>query len=300
MAGRATMAAVTQQPDPQPTKRGRRRTLVWVVAAWGVVVAGLAVWAVGHGAPTVPEQRTVGEALPPFRAAVGNLFAASAGPGRAVVLGALQVESGCRVTPVRHGVALSRDVTVYVRAGDQRADIEAIAAALPAAYRAQVTASQGGTHFRLHADAGNFIGIDLDADIGDAALTVEVSSGCRPVGDHGVDRSDPRLGPAPAALRAVLTLLRAPDAAGGPAASGGTAGGDAAHGVVCPAGGVAGTYSAGAITAPADWRKRLGAVASGTAVVRSDPTRWAYRSGDDSVVVVSDGTGLRVSVSSSC
>jgi hypothetical protein len=267
--------------------------LVWGAVAWGVVVAGLAVWAVGHGAATVPEQRTAGQALPAFRAAVGQLFAAAAGPGRAVVLGGLQVETGCRVTPVRHGVALSRDVTVYVRAGDQRGDIEAIAGALPAGYKTKVTPSQGGTHFSLHADAGNFIGIDMDADVGDSALTIEVSSGCRPVGDAGVDRGDPRLGAAPAALQAVLTLLGAPDAAA-------PGGGVTVQAVDCPGGGAAGTYSVGGISAPKDWRKRLGVVASGTAVVRADPTRWAYRAGDDSVVVVSDGNGLRVSVSSHC
>jgi hypothetical protein len=322
------MAAVTQPPLP-PGKWPRRRVLVWVVVAWGVVVAGLAVWAVGHGPATVPEQRTIGQALPAFRAAVGNVFAASTGPGRAVVLGGLQVQSACRVTPVRHGVAVTRDVTVYVRAGEQRADIGAIAAALPGGYRTQVTTSRGGTQFTLHADAGNFIAIDLDADVGDSALTVQVSSGCRPIGDAGVDRADPGVGPAPAALQAVLTLLGASDApaipggvpsgapgvgpsgapdgapsgapGGAPSgAPGGAQGGVAIQGVDCPRGGTAGTWSVGGVKVPGDWRKRLGAVASGSAVVRSDPTRWAYRSGDDSVVVVSDGTGLRVSVSSSC
>lgn len=286
--------------------------LVWGAVAWGVLVVGLAVWAVGHGAPTVPEQRTAGQALPAFRAAVGNLFAAAAGPGRAVVLGGLQVESGCRVTPVRHGVALTRDVTVYVRAGEQRGDVEAIAAALRASYQARVTPSRGGTRFGLHADAGDFIGIDMEADVGDAALTMQVSSGCRPVGDAGVDRADPRPGAAPGAFEAVLTLLGAPDAAAGADASAGAPsggpggapsggpGGVTVQGVACPAGGAAGTYSVGGIKAPGDWRKRLGVLASGAAVVRADPTRWAYRAGEDSVVVVSDGTGLRVSVTSSC
>jgi len=263
--------------------------LLWVVVAWGVVVAGLAAWGVWHEPATVPEQRTVGQALPAFRAAVGNLFAAASGPGRAVVLGGLRVESGCRVTPVRHGVALTRNVTVYVRAGEQRADIEAVAAALPAAYRAQVTSSRGGTQFALHADAGNFIAVDLDADVGDAALTIEVSSGCRPVGGSGVDRADPSPGPAPDALSAVLTLLGAP-----------TATGTTTTGVDCPRGGTAGTFAVGGVKAPGDWRKRLGSLASGSAVVRSDPTRWASRTGDDSVVVVDDGTGLRVSVSRPC
>ncbi|MEV6849462.1 hypothetical protein [Actinoplanes sp. NPDC051411] len=284
------------QPPTQPDKRSRRRVLLWVVVAWGVVVGGLAAWGVWHEPATVPEQRSAEQALPAFRAAVGSLFAAAGGPGRAVVLGGLQVQSGCRVTPVRHGVALTRDVTVYVRAGEQRADIEAIAAGLPGGYKAQVTASRGGTQFTLHADAGSFIAVDLQADVGDSALTVEVSSGCRPVGDAGVDRADPSVGPAPAALQAVLTLFGVP----GPTSAADTPGKVTTQGVGCPRGGTAGTWSVGAVKAPGDWRKRLGAVASGSAVVRSDPTRWAYRTGGDSVVVVSDGTGLRVSVSSSC
>jgi hypothetical protein len=279
------MAAVTRRPG---VKR-RRWVLVAVVVVWGVVVAGLAAWAIGHEPATVPEQRTIGQALPAFRAAVGSVFAAAGGPGRAVVLDELQVKTGCRVTPVRHGVAVTRDVTVYVRAGEQRGDIEAIAAALPAGYRAQVTSSQGGTSFALHADAGSFIAVDLQADVGDAALTVEVTSGCRPVGDAGVDKNDPVAGPAPAALGAVLTLLGAPDATG-----------VTTQAVSCPKGATAATYTVGGVKAPGDWRKRLGSVASGTAVVRSDPTRWAYRAGDVSVVVVSDGTGLRVNASTAC
>jgi hypothetical protein len=260
-----------------------------VGALWGVAVAGLGLWGVSHEPATVPEQRTVAQAMPAFRLAVGNLFAAAGGPGRAVVLGGLQVQSDCRLTAVRHGVAVRRDVTVYVRAGEQRADIQAIAAALPSSYRAAVTSGEGGTRFALHADAGDFIAIDLDADAGDAALTVQVSSGCRPVGDAGVDRADPSVGPAPAALRSVLTLLGASDAPE-----------PTKQAVSCPKAGVAGTYAVAGVTAPGDWRKRLGTVASGAAVVRSDPTRWAYRAGSDSVVVVDDGTGLRVSVSTAC
>jgi len=313
------MAAV-MEPQASPGKWSRRRVLLWGAVAWGVVVAGLAVWAVGHDPATVPEQRTIGESLPTFRAAVGEVYAAAGGPGRAVVLGGLQVQSGCRVTPVRHGVALSRDVTVYVRAGEQHGDIDAIAGALPAGYKTQVTSGRGGTQFALHADAGNFIGVDLDADVGDAALTVRVSSGCRPVGDAGVDRADPGVGAAaPGALQVVLTLLGAPGAAsaggvssdgpggipsenpgGGPGGASSRTGGVTTQAVSCPRGGTAGTWSVGGLKAPPDWRKRLASVASGSAVVRSDPTRWAYRAGGDSVVVVDDGTGLRVSVSTAC
>ena len=71
--------------------------------AWGVVVAGVAVWSVGHSPATVPEQRTIGQAMPELQQAAGVVYAAASGPGRAVVLGGLQVATGCRVTPVRHG-----------------------------------------------------------------------------------------------------------------------------------------------------------------------------------------------------
>jgi hypothetical protein len=352
------MAAVTGPGvgGSAPGKR-RRRTLLWVSAAWGVVVVVLSGWAVGHSAATVPEQRTAAQALPTFREAVGAVFKAASGPGRAVVLQALQVDQGCRVTPVRHGVSLTRDVTVYVRAGEQRGDVEALAAGLPADYRVRVTPSDGGTHFTVHADAGNFIAVDLDADLGDVALTVHVATGCRPVGAGGVDRSDPRLGPPPAAMATLLDLLGSPDvvlitgteidgspgpvgAASGPTADVSPAGrtgspsrqpvgqpvgqhslppseppatpqpdaptGSAVpdvlttQGAECPGGGTAGTYTISGVAAPKDWAKRLATVASGSAAVRSDPSRWAYRDGDDSIVVVDDETGLRVSASTAC
>jgi hypothetical protein len=262
--------------------------LIGVAVAWGVVVAGLAVWSVTHSPATVPEQRTIGQAMPDLQRAAGVVFAAAAGPGRAVVLNGLQVASGCRVTPVRHGVSVTRDVTVYVRAGDQRGDVEAIAAALPAGYRVQMTPSQGGTRFTLHADAGNFIGIDMDTTVGDSSLTLRVSSGCRPLGAGGVDRADPSAAPAPAVLGATLEAL-------GAAADGVTV-----QSVGCPGGGTAGTYTVGGVKAPGDWPRRVAALASGAGVVRSDTSRRAFRTGNDSVVVVSDGHHLRVSASSAC
>jgi hypothetical protein len=372
------MAAVTGpvRGFPPPGKWRRRRVLLWGAVAWGVVVAALAVWSVGHSPATVPEQRTIGQAMPELQQAAGVVFAAATGPGRAVVLGGLQVASGCRVTPVRHGDSVSRDVTVYVRAGEQSGDIEAIAAALPSRYQVQVTPSRGGTRFVLHADAGNFIGIDLDATVGDAALTLRVSSGCRPIGADGVDRVDPKAGAAPEALSEALTALTAPAVAartraagpstgagskpwptnrpvppgagiltqpgGGPAPStavpssakpsgaarseadpsgadpsgadpvgAGPSGavpssavpsgtGVTVQSVRCPAGGTAGTYTVGGVAAPKDWARRLGRIASGAAVVRSDTGRWAYRTGNDSVVVVDEGQSLRVSASTSC
>jgi hypothetical protein len=131
-----------------------------------------------------------------------------------VVLDGLQVASGCRLTPVRHGVSVTRDVIVYVRTGEQASAIEAIAAALPVGYRVKVTPSQGRTRFALHADAGDFIGIDTDTDVGEPSFSLRLSTGCRPVGAGGVDRADPSATPAPAALGAALAALRAPGAVG--------------------------------------------------------------------------------------
>jgi hypothetical protein len=287
------MAAVTGPGSslPPPGTRRRRRVLVGVAVAWGVVVAGLAVWSVKHSPATVPEQRTIGQAMPELQQAAGVVFAAAGGPGRAVVLDGLQVASGCRVTPVRQGVSVTRDVTVYVRAGEQRGDIEAIAAALPARYRVQVTPSRGGTRFVLHADAGNFIGIDMDATVGDSSLTLRLSSGCRPVGAGGVDRADPSAGPPPARLNDTLAALGAPESAAARVT---------VQSVGCPDGGTAGTYAVGGVAAPGDWPRRLAAEESGAIVVRSDTSRRAFRTGNDSVVVVSDGHNLRVSVSTAC
>jgi hypothetical protein len=152
----------------------------------------------------------------------------------------------------------------------------------------QVTPSRGGTRWALHADAGNFIGIDMDTSVGDSSFTLRVSSGCRPVGAGGIDRSDPSAGPAPAVLRTTLDAL------------GGTAEAVTVHTVGCPDGGTAGTYTVSGLAAPGDWPRRLAPVASGAAVVRADTSRRAFRTGNDSVLVVSDGHTLRVSASTAC
>jgi hypothetical protein len=41
-------------------------------------------------------------------------------------------------------------------------------------------------------------------------------------------------------------------------------------------------------------------VTGGATVVRADPDGWAYRTGNDSVVVVADGPRLRVSATTAC
>jgi hypothetical protein len=283
------MAAVTGPgysfPPPGAPAPGKRRWwLVGLVAGWIAVLAGLAVWSVGHDQATVPEQRDLGQAVPELQRAAGVVFAAAGGPGRAVVLGDLAFSRDCRVTPVRDGLIAAREMTVYVRAGEARAALEAIAAGLPAKYQADV--SVGRKRLSLHADAGNFIGIDSDSDVGAQAVTVRLSTGCRPVGSGDPDRADPPAGPAPAVLDAVLTAL------------GASAEKPAVRAVGCPAGGVAGTYVVDGVAAPADLAGSLRRMDAG--VVRADAEVRAFRTGNDSVVVEPDGARLRVSVSTAC
>jgi hypothetical protein len=293
------MAAVTSVAASSPPSgpRGRDRRRWWLAAtvvAWAGVLAGLALWSVRHSPPTVPEQRTLQQALPVLQRATGAVFAAAGGPGRAVVLGDLKVTRDCRITPVRSGVVASREVTVYVRAGEGHADLQTIAAGLPKGYRPQVSTQEGGTRFGLHADAGSFIGIDADADAGDAALVLSVSSGCRPLSSAAIDRADPVGGPAPKALGAALRSL-------------GVAGEHDEHSevVACPGGGTAGTYTVDGVAPtvkPADALKALMAAGGGAGdAVQSGTGLWAYRNGVDSVVVrQQDGGRLKVEATSAC
>ncbi|MET0417544.1 MAG: hypothetical protein ABW022_16145 [Actinoplanes sp.] len=265
-----------------PTEAPRRRWWIGgLVAVWIVVLAGLAVWSVGSSPPTVPEQRDIAQALPKLQEATGTVFAAAGGPGRAVVLGGLAMAEGCRITGVRDGVLAVRDIVVHVRAGEARTALEAIAAALPAGYAADVATSRGGTEVSLHADAGNFIGIDADAKTAAQAVTFRVSTGCRPLGAEA-SVTEPSAGSAPEALAAVLAKVGAADGAAVVSA------------VNCPAGGAAATYAVDEIAAPADLERRL------TGSIRNGPDVWAYRTGNDSVVVTREDSRLRVEVSTGC
>jgi hypothetical protein len=271
-----------------PSARGRSRRKVWlggVVVAWLVVVAGLAVWSVGHQRPTVPEQRDIDQALPKLQEAAGVVSSAADGPGRAVTLGEVALAEGCRVTPVRSGVAATRDITIRVRDGQARATLEAIATDLPKEYQADVAV--GRTQYSLHADAGNFIGIDADSRVDAREVTVRVSTGCRPHGSQASAPADPAAGNPPVVLQSVLQALGAEDKV------------PAVRAVECPDGKVAGTYEVDGIPAGADLPERLGFLRV-TEVIRSDEDVRAYRTGSDSVVVAVNGQRVNVSVSTAC
>jgi hypothetical protein len=165
--------------------------------------------------------------------------------------------------------------------------LDAIAGALPGAYRAEVSESRGGTRLGMHADAGNFIGIDTALDATAKAITLRLTSGCRPGPAGAVDRRDPAAAAAPAELRTV------------PAALGANGAAPRVRAVACPDGGVAASYAV-EVPPPADLATRMRAVSAGATIVRSDDAAWAYRKNGVSVVVVPDGKQVRVSVGTAC
>ena len=276
-------------PVAPPVRHGRRRWLVAIVAAWALVLTGLAVWSVRHDPPTVPDQRNIAQALPVLQRATGAMLAAAQGPGRAVTLGDLRLTRGCRITPVRHGVEGTRDVTVYVQADQARRVLDAIAAGFPAGYQARVAQSGNGSRIALEADAGGYIAVDADTLADAQVFTLEASTGCRPVADTGPGSVGPSAGPPPAVLTAALKALGAPT----PRTLVGRT-------IVCPSGAVAGTYTVDDLAAPADLGGALQPVVTGATVVRADPHGWAYRVGDDSVVITQDGGRLQVGATTAC
>lgn len=280
---RVTMAAV----------KNRRSWLLAGVIAWIAVIAGFGIWSVTNDPPTVQEQRSIADALPILERAAGAVFtAASAGDDRAVELGALEVQRGCRVTPVRDGVEALRRITVYVRANEARHALDEIADGLPRDYAANTNTNTGGKRIGLEADAGGFVAVDARADAAAQAVQIEVTTGCRP--DARLDLPPTTTTAAPAALQKVLTAL-------------GSTGGQAVENTVaCPAEAPGGSsqghgYSVGGLPAPQDLGKALQSVIGGVTLVRSEPAGWAYVAGGESVSVVKDGAAtVRASVTTRC
>jgi hypothetical protein len=273
---------------PEPPKR-RRWWLVGLVSVWIVVVAALGWYSVRKDPATVPEQRDIAEALPVLERATGAMLAAAtSGTDRAVVLGELRVARDCSVTPVRRGVEATRDVTVYVPADRALKVLEEIAAALPDDWHAEAGDSSGGRRVGLHADAGGFVGIDAAADGDTQVFQLRASTGCRPTAD-GADLSpaDVPAASMPASLTAALAAL----GGSGPAK---------VREVACPDGGFGRTYTVDGVRAPKDLGRSLQDVIQGATVVRAEPAGWAYHTGTDSVVIVRDGSTVRVSATTAC
>jgi hypothetical protein len=257
------------------------------VLAWALILGALGLWSVRHDPPTVPEQRSIAQALPVLQRATGAMLVAAAGPGRAVVLGETRVEHGCRITPVRAGVEATRDVTVYVPAERAGSVLDAIAGGLPAAYRARVSRFGASSRVGLHADAGSYVAIDADTLANAQVLTLQAATGCRPPAVETPALSDPQAGDPPTAFTAALHAL-------------GASGEPTVTAVHCPGGGTAGTYTVDGVPRTGDLGRRLEPVLHGAMVVRADPDGWAYRTGADSVVVTANGAAWRLSATTAC
>jgi len=278
------MAAVTEPPQGNR----RRRWLIAVVAAWSVIVAALGWWSVRNDPPTVPEQRSIADALPVLERATGAVMAAATGDDRAVVLGDLRVSRDCSVTPIRGGVEAVREVTVHVPVDRALPVLEEIAAGLPADFRAEAGDSSGGRRVGLHADAGGFVAIDAGANADTQVFQIEASTGCRPRADLvDLSPSDPPAASTPDSLRAALAALGATGAA-------------RVREVACPDGGTARTYTVDGVRAPRDLGHSLEPVVDDATVVRAEPAGWAYITGTDSVAIVADGDTVRVSATVAC
>jgi hypothetical protein len=274
-------------PPTVPSRRSRRRWLVGGAAAWILILGVLAVWSAEHDPPTVPEQRTIAEALPVLQQATGAILVAASDPSRAVLLGRTQLRSGCRITPLRSGVEATREVTVYVQAGQARQALDAVAHGLPAGYRAHVAGAAKGARVGLHADAGSYVAVDADTLSNAQVITLEASTGCRPAAGTVLDMADPRAGDPPVSFTAALRAF-------------GIVGEPTVNAVRCPDGGTAATYTVDRRSPDADVGRSLAPVLGGATVVRADPAGWAYRTGSDSVVAVRDGANLRLSATTAC
>jgi hypothetical protein len=263
--------------------------LIITVAGWTLLLLVLTYVSVRGGAPTVREQRSIAEASPVADRAVGELVAAAAvDPDVAVELPPRRLSTGCRLTPIRSGASLERDVVLRTTGADGPGLLERIAQRLPAGYRAGARRVDGD--LRLRADAGEFVAI-AGQPSGPGTVTISVTTGCRPASPKF--RSDePLIGlPADQAVDRVLGAL------GGPAA-----GRWQRVSAPCPGGGQAyGVHAVAPGTPPASLTDALRPVAGATAVVVTDQAgRYAYRAGPLSVLVEATDGEIRVAATTGC
>jgi hypothetical protein len=247
-----------------------------------VLLAGLGGYATRDDPPTIRDQRSVAQALPVVARAAGQVLAAT-GPGQVVQLGTLRADD-CRITPSRPGRRLTRDVLAHTAPAAAPALLDAVAAALPAAWDASVWHHRDGTDHELSADAGEFVGVDGTVEADGALVRLQITTGCRPLDGATVPAPSPAT-PGPD-LDAVLRAVGAAPAA------------TTAETVPCPAGPAARTVTVEAAPAPADLGTGLRPLAA--AVVRAEPTVYAWRSGPLSIVVTAADGRIRASATTGC
>lgn len=267
-----------------------KRWLGVVAAVWAVVLGATGYLAARSGPPTAREQTTLAQARAGVDQALAEV-ATAAGPDSVAALSAYTLGSACRITTAREGTDLSRVIQLYTPAGGERALLDRLASALPAAYRARVPRPLGSAAPVLRADAGDFVALRAQST-GPGEVRVEAEAGCR----TGTDLGSPETGPAPTSaertpVESVLRALGAPDPQWH------------AYQAACPGGGAVRTVEADSATtaSPGPLPVALKAVRGRGVAVLSQPQRYAYRAGSTAVAVrVRDGGITVTATTSSC
>lgn len=157
----------------------RRRLLIAAATVWGVLLLGLAFLSARDGEPTVREQRSLAEATAVVDRAVADLVSA-AGPSTEVEGTGRETRTGCRISLIRDGAALTATLDLRAPDADPEALLDRISRDLPERYRAGVrsTAGEGGSP-TLRADAGGFVTVRGRVS-GPDTVTLTLETGCRP------------------------------------------------------------------------------------------------------------------------
>lgn len=260
----------------------KRRWIIAGVAAWALVIAGIAYYSYRTDPPTSRDQTSIADALPTIDEALGRIYAALDPADSVATLGGYtRTERSCRVTTAREGTRFERILLVSTKKDTEPALLERVKAALPSSYQASVVHSPT-THL-LTADAGNFVAV-RGGVTAPGQLRFSADSGCR-VQDKPVQEATPASQNANRApVQAVLDTL------------GQTAGEWRTHRLTCPAGGALWTVEA--VTTGDGAKARTTVPAS--AVVLDDPKVFAFRAGAAGITLRSDKDSLLVSSTAGC
>jgi hypothetical protein len=252
------------------------------VVLWAIVLAVIAYASVRRGDATVRDQSSAADARPVVDRAVGEL-AAAAGAAGVLHISGYDLERDCRITPVRSGVTLTREVTIYAREADGPGLLDQIVKALPAGYDA--VARHTAKAHALRADAGDFVAI-RGSITSPGVVSLSVDTGCRPAGDIELTE--------PAADRSVINPVLG--------AFGATAKAVTAAEAPCPNGGTVRTVRADATpgTPPTSLSEPLRPLTTGATVIVNAPDRVAYRTPQAAVSVDADGGDLAIATTTGC
>jgi len=179
--GRSTTTAPAWALPPTGAGRPARRRHPWLIAVsvvWAVVLLASAAYAVRRDEPAVRQQSSVAQALPTVDRAIADVVKAAAPAGAVFeITGYREVDRPCTLTPAWDGARYERTAFLYVPAGQERALLDRIRAALPARYDARVDKSGAR---ELTGDAGDFVAVRGNAGRA-GEVRISADTGCRPL-----------------------------------------------------------------------------------------------------------------------